>query len=367
MIYAAIGIALGFPLLFLFLLNKFDLMGTGKLFVNILTIFCGILAYYVAAQINPAIINAGWATRSQVIRITAPFLEEILKDLILIYLVQRADFNYVVDGAIYGFGAGIGFAIIENVEYITGHPELAMTIAIVRVLSTNLVHATASGLIGTALAYRRGDNTWRGWAVIFVGYLFAITFHMGFNTMVSAGTFLIFAIMVGVVGVGIIWYIIRRGLTVQKQWVAEKLGMTDRITKEEMKVVSNIETVNEILSPVEKRFGKEKATLVRNLIYKQAEIGIKRKLIDSASSENRKLEIGEVIANLNKDVAILRKDIGPYCMMLVRTVYLENDIQIWTLLNARVAAAGLGQKGGGLWNTVSERIKNSSDSQENNS
>ncbi|MBK9207159.1 MAG: PrsW family intramembrane metalloprotease [Anaerolineales bacterium] len=39
--------------------------------------------------------------------VTAPILEEILKSLILIYLVKRAEFNYVVDGAIYGFGAGL--------------------------------------------------------------------------------------------------------------------------------------------------------------------------------------------------------------------------------------------------------------------
>ena len=362
-IFAALGFAFFVPLLFLFLLNKFDLYGTGKFYVNILTIFCGAIAYFLAAQINPSMINAGWVTRDQVIRITAPVLEEILKALILIYLVQRADFNYVVDGAIYGFGAGIGFAIIENYEYITGHTEIAMTIAIARVFSTNLIHATASGLIGTALAYRRGDNTWRGWLVVLIGYLFAIAFHMGFNTMVSAGTFLIFAVSFGAVGVGFIWYVIRRGLNVQKQWVVEKLGMADRVTKEEMKVVSHIETVDEILSPVEKRFGKKKASLVRSLIYKQAEIGIKRKLIETAN-EGKKIEINEIIAELNKDVDKLRNEIGSYCMMLVRIVYLESDIQIWSLLNARVAAAGLGQKGGGLWDTVNARIKNSSDSQE---
>jgi hypothetical protein len=190
-----------------------------------------------------------------------------------------------------------------------------------------------------------------------------MAFHMGFNTMVSAGTFLIFAIIFGFVGVGLIWYVIRRGLNVQKQWVVEKLGMADRVTKEEMQVVSHIETINEILLPVEKRFGMEKASLVRSLIYKQAEIGIKRKLIDTASNESRRQEINEIIQGLNKDVGQLRNQIGPYCMMMVRIVYLENDLQIWSLLNARIAAAGLGQKGGGLWDTVSARIKNSPDSQ----
>lgn len=359
-VYFAIIIALIIPVGFLGILRRFDLYKTGVFYTNVATLVCGAIAYYVAAQINPALIKAGWATRSQVIQITAPILEEVLKALILIYLVQRADFNYVVDGAIYGFGAGIGFAMIENIEYINANPKIALTVALVRVFSTNLVHATASGMIGTALAYRRGDNNvLRGLLFVVLGYLLAISFHMGFNTMVNRGTFLVFAIAFGAIGAGLIWYVIHRGMIIQKQWVVEKLGMVDRITKEEMKVVSHIEIVNEILDPVLQRFGVEKASLVRNLIYKQAEIGIKRKLIETAASEKKKAEIEEVIESLNKDVSVLRKEIGSYCMMLVRTVYLGNDIQIWSLLNARIAAAGPVQKGGGLWDRVNERVKQS--------
>ncbi|MCE9646667.1 MAG: PrsW family intramembrane metalloprotease [Chloroflexi bacterium] len=357
MIYIAIGFAFVIPLLFLFLLNKFDLYGTGKFPVNILTILCGALAYFLAAQINPAFIQAGWATRDQVVRITAPILEEFLKALILIYLVQRADFNYVVDGAIYGFGAGIGFAIIENYEYITGHPELAMTIAVARVFSTNLIHATASGLIGTALAYRRGESSWRGWVVVLLGYLIAMAFHMGFNTMVSAGTFLVFAIIFGAVGVGLIWFVIKRGLNIQKNWVGEKLGMGDRVTKSEATVVRNIEDLREVLAPIEKQFGPAKVPIVEGIIRRQAEIGIKRKLLDTTPSESKRSEIEKIIDTLGKEMDVLRRQAGSYCMMFVRTVYLEHDVKIWDAINSRIAESNTGQKGGGLYDRVTQRIK----------
>lgn len=356
-LWIALSIAFIVPLLFLWLLRKFDLYQTGKYVFNIITIFCGIIAYAIAAKINPAMVNAGWVTWDQVVRITAPIVEELLKALILIILVQRADFNYVVDGAIYGFGAGIGFAIIENYEYITHHPEIALILAVERVFSTNLVHATASGLIGTGLAYRRGDSSWRAWLVIVFGYLFAISIHMAFNTLASAGVYLIFVILFGLIGLGLIWYVIKRGLNIQKEWVAEKLNMTDRVTKQESKVVSHIETINEILAPVEERFGTQMASLVRSLIYKQAEMGIKRKLLDTATNETRKKDITKIIEELSRDTNELRKQIGPYCMMMIRSVYLDHDLQIWNLLNARVAAAGLGQKGGGLWDRVNERMQ----------
>ncbi|MBI3150790.1 MAG: PrsW family intramembrane metalloprotease [Chloroflexi bacterium] len=365
-VWIALGIAFLVPLAFLWFLRKFDLYQTGQFKLNLVTLGCGMIAYWFAAQINPAMVNAGWVTWDQVIRITAPILEEILKAIILISLVQRADFNYVVDGALYGFGAGIGFAIIENVEYVTGNPEIALTVAIARVFSTNLVHATASGLIGTALAYRRGDSSWRGWLAIAGGYVVSMGLHMIFNTMVSAGAFLVVAILFGLTGMALIWYVIKRGLTIQKEWVAEKLNMADRATKQETKVVSRIETIEEILSPVEKRFGLQTASLVRTLVYKQAQIGIKRKLLETTASQNKTREINKIIEELVRETNELRNQIGVYCMMMVRTVYLEQDLRVWNLLNARVAAAGLSQKGGGLWDRVNDRLQQQS-SQEDKS
>ena len=353
-------IALIGPVLFLVLLRRFDLHKTAKFNRNIITLIFGVIAYLLAVWVNRSVAEAGLATRIQIVRGVAPFAEEILKSLVLIYFVTRADFNYVVDGALFGFGAGIGFALIENIEYVTGRPDLAMTIAVARVFSTNLVHATGSGLIGTALAYSRGERKrGKGALAILGGYVFAILFHAIFNTMVNAGTFLVFAIAYGVIGTGLIWFIIKRGMQVQKEWVAEKLGMADRVTQEETRVVSNIETVNEVLEPIEARFGAEKVSLVRALIYKQAEIGIKRKLVDPAPSEARRREIEEIIAGLVRDINKLRSQIGAYCMMMVREVYLGSDMQIWSLLNARIAAAGPGQKGGGLWDRVSERLRES--------
>ncbi|MBE0683592.1 MAG: PrsW family intramembrane metalloprotease [Anaerolineales bacterium] len=359
-VWIALTFAFLAPLAFLWFLRKFDLYSTGRYFINIVTLVCGLIAYQFAAQINPAIVNAGWATWDQVIRVYAPLGEEILKSLILIYLVQRADFNYVVDGALYGFGAGIGFAIIENYEYVTGDPGIALSIAVARVFSTNLVHATASGLIGTALAYRRGDPSWRGWAVAGGGYVVSISLHMAFNTMVSAGAFLVIAIIFGLTGMTLIWFVIKRGMHTQKQWVGEKLGVEDRVTKAETKAVTSIDKIiDDLLKPFEDRFGNEKVPAVKELLSKQAEIGIKRKLLDATPSPTKRKEVKEIVLRLGREMELLRSQIGMYPMMFVRTVYLEQDVKVWDAINARVAEASTGQKGGGLWDRVTDRVKQS--------
>ncbi|MCZ2128164.1 MAG: PrsW family intramembrane metalloprotease [Anaerolineales bacterium] len=358
MLVIALIIAFTFPIAFLIALKRFDLYQTNKPYLNLLTLAGGVAAYFFAAQINPLFVKTGLASWSQVARFIAPVLEEILKSVILIYLIRQADFNYIVDGALYGFGAGVGFAVMENYEYVVGHPQVALMLALARVFSTNLMHAAGSGIIGTAFAYQRGDkNRKRGAEIIVGGYVVAVVFHALFNAMVGAGAALFVAIGYGVIGLTVIWLIIRRGMKIQKQWVAETLSKADRVTLEETKAVSNIELINEALTPIERRFGKNSAALVRKLIYKQAEIGIKQKLLESASVETRKEDLSAAIRDLRQEMDALRSQIGPYCMMAVREVYIGQEARIWELLNARIAAAGTTQKGGGLWDRVVEKTK----------
>jgi hypothetical protein len=44
-------------------------------------------------------------------------------------------------------------------------------------------------------------------------------------------------------------------------------------------------------------------------------------------------------------------------MMFVRRVYLGQNMKVFDLLNSRIAESGTGQKGGGLFDRASERMK----------
>ena len=365
MIYWALVIAFIIPLAFLYIIRTRDLYGTGNFSYVVITIAWGVVAYYMAAQINPWLINSGLASRVTVLRVIGPIIEEVLKSLILIYLVQRADFNYVVDGALYGFGTGIGFAIIENYEYITGNPGAAVFIAIARVFSTNLVHATGSGVIGAALSVNRAQSGSRGFLWVLLGYMFSMGLHIGFNTFVNTGGILIYAVVIGMAGLGLIYMAIRRGMDVQKEWIAEKLGDVNRVTQSEVKALGNIEeSMDELLKPVKLQFGETKAEQVKELLSVQAEMGIKTKLLDTTNNDTKKQEMIRLIEELRNDMEVLRKEIGPYCMMFVRGTYLSQESNLWGSIADRIAAASTGQKGGGLWDLTTSRLQGSSQSEE---
>ena len=50
-------------------------------------------------------------------RYGAPVVEELFKGAILVYLIRASKIGFNIDAAIYGFGLGAGFAIIENLYY----------------------------------------------------------------------------------------------------------------------------------------------------------------------------------------------------------------------------------------------------------
>jgi len=142
--------------------------------------------------------------------------------------------------------------------------------------------------------------------------------------------------------------------------------MGDRVTKSEATVVRKIEDLREVLAPIQKQFGSAKVSVVENIIRKQAEIGIKRKLLETTPSESKRAEIKKIIENLGREMDVLRRQAGPYCMMFVRTVYLEQDVKVWDTINARIAESSTGQKGGGLYDRMNQRMKSTS-SQEDES
>ena len=149
---AAYAIALLIPPLAFYLIYALDLFKTSKpQTVVICALWGALVAYPLAALINGELhVLLGYAL---VVSLTAPLVEEILKALVLLYFTRQPSFYYFVDGAVYGFGVGIGFAVIENFAYVSASPSLSL--AIMRVLSTSLMHAMASGVVGISLGRLR--------------------------------------------------------------------------------------------------------------------------------------------------------------------------------------------------------------------
>lgn len=329
-------IAIGIPVLAIYLIDAFDLFGTGKISTVLICMGGGVFAFFIAYQINVRIV--GDIGRDNLVRFAAPVIEEILKSLILVYLIQRPAFRYIVDGATYGFGAGIGFAVAENIDYLSSASTGAtLSLAISRVLSASLMHATASAMVGISLGRirRSRDAEKFGWPV--VGIVTAIAIHVVFNNLVNqlAGSLLLLvAIGIGLGGGFLIVTLIQQGLGQEKKRFAETLGLSVGVTAAESKAVQKLgsQQIEQLLIELGKFFGEEKVKPIRRLFVAQANIGILKNNLRNPTSDRLREAWEADIEKLRQEIDEIRNELGVYIMSFIRNVFPSEDAEIWDQL-----------------------------------
>jgi len=368
MLIVALAIATIVPLIFLYVIYTLDLYGTGSFRTIIVCFAWGGVAFGLAYVINSAMLDYHLVTNEIFERYSAPIIEETLKALILIYLVRRPNFTYFVDGAIYGFAAGMGFAIFENYFYLFGNPGAALGVGVGRVLSTNLIHATGSALIGIALGLARFQRS-LGRAVLFLvvaGFLPAMGLHIAFNNLVtnnlvrvSGGLLLLCAALVGFSGAGVVGFLIKRGLAEAKGWIEETLGAADRVTTGEAAVVNRLANAQQILAPLAQTFGAEKAAQIERFLFIQAKLGIQRKTLEKLNDEKMRKAVEAQMAESRAEMDEARRSVGVYCMLYLRNIFPEEASPLWgrleTVIQERIAARPAGSGGLNLWANLDQR------------
>lgn len=105
-----------------------------------------------AAALAAMVIN-GWVLfellqdRTVLSLYAAPVMEEILKALYLVYLLRSHRIGFLVDAAIFGFGIGTGFSLVENVYYLSSRPGADLYLWVIRGFGTALMHGAATAIV----------------------------------------------------------------------------------------------------------------------------------------------------------------------------------------------------------------------------
>lgn len=346
------------PLVYLYYgVYKRDFFQTGNTRLIIACFLWGAFAYLMAYGANSTLLKYHLISHDDLVRYSAPVLEEILKGAILLYLIRRADFTYFVDGAIYGFTIGIGFAVFENMEYVLNARD-PMFLALARVFSTNLIHATTCGSIGIALGlsrFERSGST-RRLTTLFASVVIAMGLHVTYNNLVSRGAPVLLAILVGFAGAGLIVYSIMRGMNDLKNWVNEELKEDRRVTVNEAAIVNQFEKVDSLLVPFSKRFGPQKTALAREMLLMQAQMSIHRRTAEKHQDEKMR-QAAEAQANeLRARMDVCRNQLGWYCMLQLRGMFPEEGNPWWDKM-ASLPQAPKEKAGTGVWSALNKKTE----------
>jgi RsiW-degrading membrane proteinase PrsW (M82 family) len=144
-------------------------------------------------------LHLSWTVLS---RYVSPLLEEALKAVFLFYLLKANKVGFLADAAIRGFALGAGFAMIENLYYISQRPDADLYLWIIRGFGTAIMHGGATAVVAIlaqGIAERAGTITLPAFlpALAAGAALHSLYNHFFLNPLVS--TLLILVLFPGVV------------------------------------------------------------------------------------------------------------------------------------------------------------------------
>ena len=137
---------------------------------------------YLASMAALGPINLSMTTYSQYV---APLSEEIIKGLVIVWLVRAQRIGFLVDAAIMGFAVGCGFALIENLAYLRMAEDAGLSTWIVRGFGTAVMHGGATAIFAV-LGVSMIDRSSRPSLSAFLpGLAVAVALHWGFNQIIA--------------------------------------------------------------------------------------------------------------------------------------------------------------------------------------
>jgi len=193
-----IAVSVTFPLFILLIMFAFKLYESRNIGWVFLSLVWGGIGYFGAAYLNPLFINGG-LDRKVVLIIIAPIVQQILVALGIIFIISLERFDNLIDGAVYGWAAGLGYAMLESIEYLNGG-QLNLTLILARSFSTTLVAATASAIPGMVITQFYYQHAKKRFAIVLSGLGAAIGYVALFNFLLTNGIELLLAVAYGVGG-----------------------------------------------------------------------------------------------------------------------------------------------------------------------
>jgi RsiW-degrading membrane proteinase PrsW (M82 family) len=119
-------------------------------------------------------------------RYIAPIIEEALKATVIWVLMRNNRIGFLVDAAIFGFAVGAGFAIFENLYYLTILPDTMLGTWIVRGFGTAMMHGGATAIFAVIAHTMFEQYPTKGRLALLPGLLIAVTIHSVFNHFLLA-------------------------------------------------------------------------------------------------------------------------------------------------------------------------------------
>jgi RsiW-degrading membrane proteinase PrsW (M82 family) len=186
-------------------LDSYKLVGLKPLLATICT---GCVIAGMSYLVNITLVRGAGLDLTLFTRYVAPFVEETLKALVIVYLIRSNRVGFLVDAAIVGFAVGAGFAVVENVYYMTELPDARPIVWVVRGCGTAIMHGGTTAIFAVISKTLEERAEQKGVRLFVPGFMAALFLHSIYNHFFLQPVFSTLIVLIGLppLLLTIFWY-----------------------------------------------------------------------------------------------------------------------------------------------------------------
>ena len=312
-------------LVFLFLLDSFRLVKTGQ--VALCLIWGGICAL-ISYGINILLMEPSGRSFDLFSRYMAPAIEEVLKSAVIFYLIHKKRIGFMIDAAIYGFAAGAGFALCENLFYIYSLEQTSLLTWVIRGFGTAVMHGGCTALF--AIIYLGATSRGRMVSPAVLAALgLAYVIHSLFNHFYIHPVIqtLVIIILLPLLFV----LIFRYNEALLRDWMELELSSEVEMLKMIRQGRFSATRAGEYLGSLKDRFAGEVVLDMYCYLQLYLDLSLKAKRNIMLRESGLPLPAEEGIAGKLAELKALRKTIGPVGELSLSPLIRMNYRDIWKL------------------------------------
>ena len=312
-------------LFFLYMMDSFKLVVKKQVVQGIVWgCVCALISYL----INTFLLDTTGGAFSTLSLYLAPGVEEMLKSLFIFYLIRKKRIGFMIDAAIYGFAAGTGFALVENLFYVYSLTETSMLTWIVRGFGTAVMHGGCTALFAViyigAKARGRKERLMAIFALVLAYLIHSVFNHFYINPVIQTVVILLFLPLIFVL-------IFRYNENRLQNWMELELSSEVELLKMIRQGRFSSTRTGQYLASLRQRFPGEMILDMYCYLQLYLELSLKAKrnimLRENGFSLSREEGIGEKLTELG----ILHKRIGKVGELTLSPLIRMSYRDVWKL------------------------------------
>lgn len=290
----------------------------------------GFLAATASYFLNGWLLQSSGLVDSDYSKYVSPFTEEGLKCIWVMYLIYSDRIGFTVDAAILGFGIGAGFAVVENLYFLSALDASTLT-WIIRGFGTAIMHGVTTTVFAIILkSLKQRENRGR-WTASIIAFAMACILHSAYNHAIYEIPPLILAASLIVIAPVLISLVFAQSEKQTRTWLGSGFDTDQELMKLFVSGELSKSRIGEYLTSLKGHF---EGTIVADmlcLVRIRVELSIRAKGLLMMREAGFEPKPDEVVRAKFEELAYLEKTIGKTGLLAIEPILKWSSQDLWQL------------------------------------